>query len=213
MLQACPSDHGAMSNLRAFCVDRWFGPGRSPYPTDFAYVGGHIDHVDRGLRREDGCTHGRQQGVGQCGWHSGISEDIRILDGPAPVGRLGRKTFPISTAALNGDDATYARLEATLAQLTDARNAIAHKMIDMLEGAGSTTSRSIGRRRNISSTRQKHWCLDSLAQEQGPPAERRGRGAVRAHDHAFASASRFRKAASPTSDTSTHFRSGEASAA
>jgi hypothetical protein len=53
----------------------------------------------------------------------------------APVGRLGRKTFPISTAALNGDDATYARLEAKLAQLTDARNAIAHKMIDMLEGA------------------------------------------------------------------------------
>ena len=44
-------------------------------------------------------------------------------------------TFPISTAALNGDDVTYARLEATLAQLTDARNAIAHKMIDMLEGA------------------------------------------------------------------------------
>ena len=53
----------------------------------------------------------------------------------APVGRLGRKTFAISTAALNGDDATYTRLEAKLAQLTDARNAIAQKMIDMLEAA------------------------------------------------------------------------------
>jgi hypothetical protein len=52
----------------------------------------------------------------------------------APVGRLGRKTFAISTAALNGDDATYARLEAELTRLTDARNAIAQKMIDMLEG-------------------------------------------------------------------------------
>lgn len=30
----------------------------------------------------------------------------------APVGRLGRKTFSISTAALNGDDATYTRLKA-----------------------------------------------------------------------------------------------------
>jgi arylsulfatase A-like enzyme len=53
----------------------------------------------------------------------------------APVGRLGRKTFAVSTAALNGDDATYAKLEARLAQLTDTRNLIAQKMIDMLEGA------------------------------------------------------------------------------
>jgi hypothetical protein len=52
----------------------------------------------------------------------------------APVGRLGRKTFAISTAALNGDDATYTRLEADLSQLTNARNAIAQKMIAMLEG-------------------------------------------------------------------------------
>jgi arylsulfatase A-like enzyme len=52
----------------------------------------------------------------------------------APVGRLGRKTFAISTAALNGDDATYTKLEATLTALTNARNQIAQKMIDMLEG-------------------------------------------------------------------------------
>jgi arylsulfatase A-like enzyme len=53
----------------------------------------------------------------------------------APVGRLGRKTFAISTAALNGDDATYSKLEAKLAQLTDKRNSLAQKMIDVLESA------------------------------------------------------------------------------
>jgi hypothetical protein len=53
----------------------------------------------------------------------------------APVGRLGRKTFAISTAALAGDDATYTKLEAQLTELTNARNKIAQKMIDMLEGA------------------------------------------------------------------------------
>jgi hypothetical protein len=52
----------------------------------------------------------------------------------APVGRLGRKTFAISTEALNGDDRTYTRLEGELSRLTDARNAIAQKMIAMLEG-------------------------------------------------------------------------------
>jgi hypothetical protein len=53
----------------------------------------------------------------------------------APVGKLGRLTFPISTAALNGDDATYTRLESRLNKLTDERNTIAQKMIGMLEGA------------------------------------------------------------------------------
>jgi len=51
----------------------------------------------------------------------------------APVGRLGRKTFAISTDALTGDDATYAKLEAKLTELTNTRNKIAQKMIDMLE--------------------------------------------------------------------------------
>ena len=58
----------------------------------------------------------------------------------APVGRLGRKTFAISTAALNGDDATYTRLEADLSQLTNTRNAIAQKMITMLEGVAFNNS-------------------------------------------------------------------------
>jgi hypothetical protein len=44
-------------------------------------------------------------------------------------------TFPISTAALNGDDATYTRLETRLNNLTDERNTIAQKMITLLEGA------------------------------------------------------------------------------
>ena len=49
--------------------------------------------------------------------------------------RLGRKTFAISTDALTGDDATYTKLEAKLTELTNTRNKIAQKMIDMLEGA------------------------------------------------------------------------------
>jgi hypothetical protein len=53
----------------------------------------------------------------------------------APVGKLGRLTFPISTAALNADDATYTRLEKRLNNLTDERNTIAQKMITLLEGA------------------------------------------------------------------------------
>jgi hypothetical protein len=53
----------------------------------------------------------------------------------APLGRLARTTFGISTAALNGDDATYARLEAKLSRLTDERNRIAQQMIDILEDA------------------------------------------------------------------------------
>jgi hypothetical protein len=53
----------------------------------------------------------------------------------APLGKLGRLTFPISTAALTGDDATYTSLEARLNSLTNARNAISQKMSDMLEGA------------------------------------------------------------------------------
>src|ERR1700744_2238245 len=52
----------------------------------------------------------------------------------APVGALGRKTFAISTAALTGDDSTYRILESQLSRLTDERNAIAQKMIAMLEG-------------------------------------------------------------------------------
>jgi hypothetical protein len=39
-----------------------------------------------------------------------------------------------------------------------------------------------------------------------------GREAGMGLGHAFASASRFRKASTPASDTSTHFRTGEASA-
>lgn len=48
---------------------------------------------------------------------------------------LGRKTFPISTAALTGDDATYTRLEAQLNAITDRRNGIAQQMLEMLEDA------------------------------------------------------------------------------
>ena len=54
----------------------------------------------------------------------------------APLGSLGRKTLTgISTLAVKGDDATYAALEDKIEDLTDRRNAIADKMIAMLEAA------------------------------------------------------------------------------
>jgi hypothetical protein len=54
----------------------------------------------------------------------------------APLGKLGRKTLTgISTRALKGDDATYAALEDKIVDLTQRRNKIAGKMIEMLENA------------------------------------------------------------------------------
>jgi hypothetical protein len=54
----------------------------------------------------------------------------------APLGLLGISTLTgISTTALNGDDATYASLEAQIKKITAARNDIAGRMIKLLEDA------------------------------------------------------------------------------
>jgi hypothetical protein len=53
----------------------------------------------------------------------------------APLGELGRRTLRISTRALSGDDATYSTLEAQIANLTAQRDAIAQRMIAILEAA------------------------------------------------------------------------------
>jgi hypothetical protein len=53
----------------------------------------------------------------------------------APLGELGRRTLMISTRALAGDDATYAALEEEIASVTAQRNAIAGRMIAILEAA------------------------------------------------------------------------------
>ena len=54
----------------------------------------------------------------------------------APLGTLGFKTLTgISTRALNGDATTYAALEDKIADITNRRNQIAGRMIDLLEGA------------------------------------------------------------------------------
>jgi hypothetical protein len=53
----------------------------------------------------------------------------------APVGELGRDTLAASTKALAGDDATYASLEAKLADIGARRDAVAAKMIQGLEDA------------------------------------------------------------------------------
>jgi hypothetical protein len=54
----------------------------------------------------------------------------------APLGTLGLKTLVgISTTALKGSDAVYAKLEDQIADITARRNAIAGRMIDILEDA------------------------------------------------------------------------------
>jgi hypothetical protein len=51
----------------------------------------------------------------------------------APVGELGRKTLKLSTDALAGSDATFADLEQSINDITARRNAIADRMIAVLE--------------------------------------------------------------------------------
>lgn len=53
----------------------------------------------------------------------------------APLGTLGRKTLTLSTTGLAGDDATYGSVDAQLANIATQRNALAVKMIDMIEDA------------------------------------------------------------------------------
>ena len=53
----------------------------------------------------------------------------------APLGELGRRTLMISTRALAGDDATYDALEEEITRITAQRNALAGRMITMLEAA------------------------------------------------------------------------------
>jgi hypothetical protein len=53
----------------------------------------------------------------------------------APVGEVGQATLDLSTRALTGNDATYARVEGELSALTTARDALAAKIIAKLEGA------------------------------------------------------------------------------
>jgi len=53
----------------------------------------------------------------------------------APVASLGLMTLTKSTTALEGDDATYGRIEGKISALTTKRDALATEMIQTLEGA------------------------------------------------------------------------------
>ena len=65
---------------------------------------------------------------------SALAEAYKQIN--APRGTLGARTLTgISTTALEGNDATYASLEARLDAITQRRNQIAGEMIDMLEAA------------------------------------------------------------------------------
>jgi hypothetical protein len=59
----------------------------------------------------------------------------------APVGVLGLRTLELSTRAIKGDDATYAALEGQITNLTAQRNALAGRMIAVLESAAFDHSR------------------------------------------------------------------------
>jgi hypothetical protein len=48
---------------------------------------------------------------------------------------LGSRASTVSTAALNGDDATYAQLEGALSELTADRDAVASQIRDVLNAA------------------------------------------------------------------------------
>jgi len=63
----------------------------------------------------------------------------------APLGELGLGTLAVSTTALAGDDATYATLEAALAGISEQRDALAARMIAVLDGA-EFHGRRLGRR-------------------------------------------------------------------
>jgi hypothetical protein len=115
-------------------TDEIFSDHTDTRPTIMGLVGLKDDYAHDGrvlfeVLSDNAVLHGKQGDKHVIARLAQAYKDIN-----APVGRLGRKTFTISTAALNGDDATYAKLESELTHLTDARNAIAQKMIDMLEG-------------------------------------------------------------------------------
>jgi hypothetical protein len=113
-------------------IDAFFTDHTDTRPTIMSLVGlkDDYEHDGRVLFEVLDDHHGQDRGKDVAIRLAQAYKDIN-----APVGRLGRKTFAISTAALGGDDATYANLEARLAHLTDVRNSIAQRMIDMLEAA------------------------------------------------------------------------------
>jgi hypothetical protein len=115
-------------------TDAIFSDHADTRPTIMGLVGLKDDYAHDGrvlfeVLSENAVWHGRQGDKNVIARLAQAYKDIN-----APLGRLARKTFAISTAALNGDDATYTKLEAELTRLTDVRNAIAQRMNDMLEG-------------------------------------------------------------------------------
>ena len=120
---------------REGATDAFFSDHTDTRPTILSLVGLNDDYAHDGRVLLEVLEPNALPGT--LGRHRGtlvrLGETYKAIN--APVGTLGQKTFPISTAALVGDDATYARLEAELSAITDTRNDIAQPMIDMLEGA------------------------------------------------------------------------------
>jgi hypothetical protein len=115
-------------------TDAFFSDHSDTRKTIMGLVGLKDDYAHDGrvlfeILHDDAVLHGRQRDKSVITRLAEAYKDIN-----APVGRLGRKTSAISTAALTGDDATYIKLEAKLTELTNTRNKRSQKMIDMLEG-------------------------------------------------------------------------------
>jgi hypothetical protein len=115
-------------------TDAFFSDHTDTRPTIMGLVGLKDDYAHDGrvlfeVLQDNAVLQGKQ---GDRNVITRLAEAYKDIN--APLGRLGRKTFAISTAALAGDDATYTKLEATLTELTNTRNKIAQKMIDTLEG-------------------------------------------------------------------------------
>ena len=82
---------------------------------------------------QDGAVPGQVRGVGERLLFELLAAAYKQIN--APVGELGKRTLAASTKALAGDDATYAAIEASLGNITSARDALASEIIQALEGA------------------------------------------------------------------------------
>ncbi len=104
-------------------------------PTILALVGLKDDYVHDGrtlfeLIKDEALPHALRSHSATL---SRLAEAYKQIN--APLGRLGRETLELSTTGLEGNDATYALIEAKINQLTAKRNAIAGQMIALLEAA------------------------------------------------------------------------------
>jgi hypothetical protein len=107
-------------------------------PTMLSLLGLQDDYQHEGrVLSEEFSSSALPRGVGQGRQQfEALAASLKQIN--APFGQLGKDTLAISTVALNGsdaNDATYTRLESQLTDIGTARDAIAGKMLQLLEAA------------------------------------------------------------------------------